>query len=637
MLAVTVTVAVVLAGAAGCRDRSASSSGDGDEISGELIVFHAGSLTGPFDELLAMFEAEHPGIDVKAEAAGSRQCARKISDLHRPCDVMASADYRVVASLLAPDHASFNIHFATNEMVVAYTDSSIGSEAISADNWHEVLTRPDVLVGRSDANSDPCGYRALMVFQLAEKYYGLAGLAQKLDDRCRHIRPKETNLLALLKRGEVDYLLIYRSVATQHGLRMVLLPDEVNLESPDMAELYATASVRLSGSRPGEFITRTGGPITYSVTIPHSSANPAAAEAFVALLLSPAGRAVMERHGQGNLVHAIADGFNAMPPGLQLLCRPGPAEAAVPGATAMPATAQVDDDKLVQMLIGACVLLILAGIAVAAFVKPFRGGRSSSGRTWFELLLALLGSCVLLLIVAPLLGMMLATSMSDLSQAAADEEVIQSIKLTLLAAFFAVAVSAVAGVPLAYLLARKQFWGKEIVLGVIDLPIVIPHSAAGIALLTVIGRQSTIGRLTGGGLVGTAAGIAVAMAFVSIPFLVNAARQAFLAVPERLERAARTLGASPARVFLTVSLPMAWRGVLSGMVLMWARGISEFGAVVIIAYHPMTTPVMVFQRFNDHGLRYAVSVAVLLIAVCITLFVVLRILSRAGRKEAERA
>ena len=157
------------------------------------------------------------------------------------------------------------------------------------------------------------------------------------------------------------------------------------------------------------------------------------------------------------------------------------------------------------------------------------------------------------------------------------------------------------------------------------------------ALLTVIGRQSTIGRLTGGGLVGTAAGIAVAMAFVSIPFLVNAAHQAFLAVPERLEKAARTLGASPARVFLTVSLPLAWRGILSGLILMWARGISEFGAVVIIAYHPMTTPVMIFQRFNDHSLRYAVSVAVLLIAVCITLFVVLRILSRAGRKEAERA
>ncbi|HDZ44534.1 MAG TPA: ABC transporter permease subunit, partial [Phycisphaerae bacterium] len=174
--------------------------------------------------------------------------------------------------------------------------------------------------------------------------------------------------------------------------------------------------------------------------------------------------------------------------------------------------------------------------------------------------------------------------------------------------------------------------------GIIDLPIVIPHSAAGIALLTVIGRQSPLGKhVLGGGLVGTTAGIAVAMAFVSIPFLVNAARLAFMAVPERLERAARTLGASPARVFLTVSLPLAWRGVLSGMVLMWARGISEFGAVVIIAYHPMTTPVMVFQRFNDHGLRYAVSVAVLLIAVCVTLFVVLRLLSGARDRRGDHA
>jgi len=128
-------------------------------------------------------------------------------------------------------------------------------------------------------------------------------------------------------------------------------------------------------------------------------------------------------------------------------------------------------------------------------------------------------------------------------------------------------------------------------------------------------------------LTGTTAGISVAMAFVSLPFLVNAARQAFLGVDQRLEKAARTLGASPSRVFFTISLPLAWRGILSGMILMWARGISEFGAVVIIAYHPMTTPVMVFQRFNDFGLNYARSVAVLLIIICVSLFVVLRLFS----------
>jgi molybdate/tungstate transport system permease protein len=246
---------------------------------------------------------------------------------------------------------------------------------------------------------------------------------------------------------------------------------------------------------------------------------------------------------------------------------------------------------------------------------------------WFELILTLLGSCILLFVIAPLISMIIATPASDVTKAALDPEVIRSVKVTLTAAFFATIVSAVAGIPLAYLLARKTFFGKSLLLAIIDLPIIIPHSAAGIALFSVIGRNSLLGRIFGKSLTGTIAGISIAMAFVSLPFLVNAARQAFSAVDERLEKAARTLGASPGRVFFTISLPLAFRGILSGMILMWARGISEFGAVVIIAYHPMTTPVMVFQRFNDYGLSYARSVAVLLILICIALFIILRIFS----------
>ena len=176
------------------------------------------------------------------------------------------------------------------------------------------------------------------------------------------------------------------------------------------------------------------------------------------------------------------------------------------------------------------------------------------------------------------------------------------------------------------------------VLAIIDLPIIIPHSAAGIALLTLIGRRSVVGSLLGNSLVGTTAGISVAMAFVSLPFLVNAARDGFAAIPEEFEDVARILGASPFRTFVSVSLPLAWRSILSGMILMWARGISEFGAVIIIAYHPMTTPVMVFQRFQDFGLSEARSVAVLLLLVCVGLFVLLRLLSAvSAQRESERA
>jgi molybdate/tungstate transport system permease protein len=254
----------------------------------------------------------------------------------------------------------------------------------------------------------------------------------------------------------------------------------------------------------------------------------------------------------------------------------------------------------------------------------------------FNLVLLALGSLVLVFIVAPLVRLVLATSLPELSEALGDDELWTSIWLTLRAAGAATLISVAFGVPLAYLLARRRFPGRALVLGIVDLPIMIPHSAAGIALLTLIGRHSLVQKAAepvGISFVGAEAGIAVAMAFVSLPFLVNAAREGFAAVPERLENVARTLGASPTRVFFTISLPMAWRAIFSGMVLMWARGISEFGAVIIIAYHPMATPVLVFQRFNDYGLARSRSAAVVLILVCVVGFTVLRFLARPIRRE----
>lgn len=253
----------------------------------------------------------------------------------------------------------------------------------------------------------------------------------------------------------------------------------------------------------------------------------------------------------------------------------------------------------------------------------------------------LLGSCVLLFIIAPLLGMFLASSIGDVSAAVRDREIVESIRLTLWAALSCTLICTLLGIPLAYILARREFRGKTAVLAIIDLPIIIPHSAAGIALLTLIGRRSILASVLPGmhdGLVGTFAGIAVAMAFVSVPYLINAARLGFTSVPPRLENVARTLGASPTRVFFTISLPLAWRSVLSGMILMWARGISEFGAVIIIAYHPMTTPVLVFQRFNDFGLPHARNAALLLISICLIIFAVLRYIGRERpSEEAENA
>lgn len=255
--------------------------------------------------------------------------------------------------------------------------------------------------------------------------------------------------------------------------------------------------------------------------------------------------------------------------------------------------------------------------------------------TPFQLTTTLAGALILLFIVAPLLGMFISTSPADLFATAKDVEVQQSIKLTIWVSLSATIFFAVAAIPLAYLLARKEFFLKSIVSGIIDLPVVIPHSAAGIAILGFVSRDSVLGRMgsaIGLNFVGHPAGIAIAMAFVSLPFLINAARDGFIAVPVRLEKAALTLGASPARVFFTISLPLAWRNIVSGLILMFARGMSEFGAVIMVAYHPMITPVLIYERFGAFGLKYARPVSLLFILVSLTFFIALRLLS-ANKKQ----
>ena len=198
------------------------------------------------------------------------------------------------------------------------------------------------------------------------------------------------------------------------------------------------------------------------------------------------------------------------------------------------------------------------------------------------------------------------------------------------------------GVPLAYLLARHEFRGKRFFEALIDVPIVIPHSAAGIALLFVFGRQFFLGKVFGSlgvTFVDAVAGIVICMMFVSVPFLIDSARDGFKTVDVRLEKVARSLGASPWRVFFRVSLPLAWRSIFSGSVMMWARAISEFGAIMIFAYHvpflgehPTVAPILVYERFANYGLSSAAPVAILVILVSLVAFVVLRMLAFRGRK-----
>jgi len=289
------------------------------EPSGDLMIFHAGSLAIPFREIAEAFKTEYPKVTVLCEAAGSRECARKITDLNRVCDVMASADYAVINSLLIPEHANWNIKFATNEMVIAYTQQSAASENISVDNWHQVLLRSDIRYGRSEPNADPCGYRTLLTLKLAEQFYNIPGLAESFTRKDnRYIRPKETDLLALLETHAIDYIFIYCSVAEQHGLQWLALPNEINLKHPELASHYATVSVELNGTTPGTAIKQRGEPMVYGVTIPKNAPNPEAAMAFVIFLLEKdKGLAIMEKNGQPGIVPTATATFSKIPSALK--------------------------------------------------------------------------------------------------------------------------------------------------------------------------------------------------------------------------------------------------------------------------------------------------------------------------------
>jgi len=247
-----------------------------------------------------------------------------------------------------------------------------------------------------------------------------------------------------------------------------------------------------------------------------------------------------------------------------------------------------------------------------------------------SLVFLFIGSLIILFTILTLFNMIFRQLVLDtegLVAAATDPVVINSIVLTLYCAFLATLIAAILGTPLAYVLARHDFPGKSIVESVIDVPVIIPHSVAGIALYALFMSRSPVGEAFSNiGIIfeDSMWGIVVAMLFVSAPFYVNAAKEGFQSINPRLERVARTLGASQWKSFYKITLPLAVRHLFSGAIMAWARGISEFGAVIMIAFYPMIAPVLIYYRFTTHGLAGSQPIAVLLILICIGVFILLR-------------
>lgn len=250
---------------------------------------------------------------------------------------------------------------------------------------------------------------------------------------------------------------------------------------------------------------------------------------------------------------------------------------------------------------------------------------------------ATLASIFLLFLVTPIAELVITGGGSGLRKLTTDAELRSSLWLTLTTATAAVLCGVAGGTPIAYLLARRQFRGRAILSAVLDLPLLIPHPVAGIALLLVLGRNSAVGGAAleaGIRIVGSPIGIAVAMLFVSAPLYVSGAREAFARVDPRYEAVARTLGDPPWRAFRRVSLPLSMRGLVAAAVVMWARAVSEFGAIVVITYNPKAASVLSFDRFTSFGLSEALPVAAVLAILALVPLTLLRAL-RYGRTAAD--
>ena len=276
-------------------------SGSGEK--GEIIIFHAGSLSVPLRQLKEIYEQRNPGVRILLEPAGSLVCARKITELKKPCDIMASADYFVINELLMPDYTDWSIRFATNEIVIAYGEKAKYSTEINSTNWMEILLRDDVIYGRSDPDADPCGYRSVLAMMLAESHYNLPGLTSKMTSKNKdYIRPKEVDLVALIESNAIDYMFQYKSVAIQHNLKYIELPDEINLSDPSMGVLYKTVSMNIRGNKPDEKIKVLGEYINYSMTIPFNAVNREGAVDFMCFILSEEGSGIFKTNGQDPII-----------------------------------------------------------------------------------------------------------------------------------------------------------------------------------------------------------------------------------------------------------------------------------------------------------------------------------------------
>ena len=268
-----------------------------------LLVDAAGTLQVPFNRIESeILKQQYPDLSYDYTFEGSRLAANEITQLNKSFDVFASADYRIIPEQLVPSHASWYIIFASNAMSVVYTNHSRYANEIDSGNWYQVITRPDVIVGVSNKDTDPSGSNAIFMLKLAGLIYYQNSTylydqlyVTKATARQLVIVPTETILDAQLETGAIDYELTYSSEAISHHYQYLNLGSKVDLSNLTLAKWYSTVNTTINGK------LVQGAPILYDVTIPNNSPDPAMAIDFVKALFTPQGQQIIKQSGFGLL------------------------------------------------------------------------------------------------------------------------------------------------------------------------------------------------------------------------------------------------------------------------------------------------------------------------------------------------
>lgn len=298
-----------------------------------MKIYHAGSLSAPLSDAEKAFEASHLNVDIQREAYGSADAVKQVKDLKRPGDIVAVADYDLIDKRMIPDHADWNLQFARGELVIVYSNESKYKSQINGQNWYQIFRKPDVKFGLSDPNADPCGYRSVMLFQLAESFYNDDNIFDDLIAQNTAmtsetngtgfviyapsnlnptskvmIRPKEVDLMQAIESGNLDYLIIYKSIAEQHrnsGARFIELPEKLNLKYARYESEYKQISL-VQNSDTDKSKTVTLKPIVYGITVVKNSKQMELALEFVRMMITNEGIDILKKNFQEPITPAVS-------------------------------------------------------------------------------------------------------------------------------------------------------------------------------------------------------------------------------------------------------------------------------------------------------------------------------------------